>query len=109
LDDGWAVDEAAHVLGLSHTDSNQHVNSLFYPRAFEEAALRHLQRLGRSTEVLGRRVDVAFRRPSFAGEALRVLVRAHQQEGAVLCTGVFLGEGEDSVAGARVFIQLELR
>lgn len=109
LDDGFVLDEAPHVLGLTHTDSNQHVNSLFYPRAFEDAALRHLKRLGRSPELLGRKVDIAFRRPSFAGETLRVLLRAHRHGDDTVCTGVFLGEGEDSVAAGRVFVQLVLR
>jgi hypothetical protein len=108
LDDGFALDAAPLVLGLTHTDSNQHVNSLFYPRTFEEAALRHLKRLGRSTEVLGRRVDIAFRRPAFAGETLHILLRAHAVEGGVLCTGVFVSEGETSVDNARVYVQLLL-
>lgn len=109
LDDGFTLDDVPHVLGLTHTDSNQHVNSLFYPRAFEDAALRHLKRLGRSPELLGRHLDIAFRRPSFAGETLRVLLRAHRHGGDTVCTGVFLGEGEDSVAAGRVFVQLVLR
>jgi len=109
LDDGFVLDVAPHVLGLTHTDSNQHVNSLFYPRAFEDAALRHLARLGRSTEVLGRRVDIAFRKPAFAGEALRVLVRAHETPDGVLCTGGFVTDGEPSLDNARVFVALLLR
>ncbi len=109
LDDGLALDATPLVLGLTHTDSNQHVNSLVYPRAFEDAALRHLARLGRSTQVLGRRLDIAFRRPSFAGETLRVLLRAHRVGEDTVCTGVFLGEGEEDVAAARVFLHLTLR
>lgn len=107
LDDGFTLDEVPHVLGLTHTDSNQHVNSLFYPRTFEDAALRHLRRLGRPVEVLGRKVDIAFRRPSFAGETLRLLLRAYEVPGGTVCTGVFVGDGEAPEAG-RVFVQLFL-
>src|SRR5262249_18859354 len=32
LEEGFAPDEAPFVFGLAHTDSNQHVNSLVYPR-----------------------------------------------------------------------------
>ncbi|MEW5742479.1 MAG: acyl-CoA thioesterase [Myxococcota bacterium] len=107
LDSDFVRDEAPLVLGLTHTDSNQHVNSLLYPRCFEDAALRHLKRLGRSTEVLGRRMDIAFRRPSFAGETLHVHLRAYQAGNATVCTGFFVGEGE-APARARVYAQLAL-
>ncbi|MCC6333687.1 MAG: acyl-CoA thioesterase [Myxococcales bacterium] len=107
LGEDFVRDEVPLVLGLTHTDSNQHVNSLFYPRSFEDAALRHLKRLGRSTEVLGRRLDIAFRRPSFAGEVLHVHLRAYEVGRATVCTGVFVGEGEPP-ASARVYVQLSL-
>lgn len=107
LDEDFVRDEVPLVLGLTHTDSNQHVNSLFYPRSFEDAALRHLARLERSTHVLGRRVDIAFRRPSFAGETLHVYLRAYEAGHATVCTGFFVGAGE-SAANARVYVQLAL-
>jgi hypothetical protein len=56
---------------LVHTDSNQHVNSLVYPRLFEELATDLFD-----APVLARAFDVAFRKPCFAGE--RVLVRAQR-------------------------------
>jgi hypothetical protein len=77
LDAEPVPDEAATVFGLDHTDSNQHVNSLVYPRLFTEAALRRLHALGRPTPPpLVRGMDIAFRKPCFAGERARIATRA---------------------------------
>lgn len=108
LDATYTEDPVVYALGLTHTDSNQHVNSLVYPRLFEEAALRRLAALGRSTNVLARSLDIAFRRPSFAGEKLRIVLQAHEDGDRIVCTGVFLGEGETDVRRARVFVQMGL-
>lgn len=108
LDGGWVEDASPVVLGLGHTDSNQHVNSLFYPRTFEDYALRHLARHGRSTAVLARSIDIAFRRPSFAGESLRVRLRAYEAAGGCTCVGAFLGAEAQDVSRARVFVRLTL-
>ncbi|MEW6435397.1 MAG: hypothetical protein AB1730_28205 [Myxococcota bacterium] len=54
-------------------------------------------------------MDIAFRRPSLSGATLRVPLRAHRRGDDTVCAGVFLGEGEDSVAAGRVFGQLVLR
>lgn len=61
--------------GLVHTDSNQHVNSLVYPRVIEEAALRRLATLGRDFALLGSELELAFARPCFAGRSYRVWLR----------------------------------
>lgn len=51
-----------HRFGLLHTDSNQHVNSLVYPRLFEEAlALEEPERLADA-------VELRYRKPFFAGD-----------------------------------------
>ena len=42
LDGALTPDDTATVFGLDHTDSNQHVNSLVYPRLLVEATLRRL-------------------------------------------------------------------
>lgn len=68
---------APTVFSLGDTDSNQHVNSLVYPRIFEEAAVRRLHERGVSTRaLLMRGIDIAFRKPCFAGDAMRIVVRA---------------------------------
>jgi hypothetical protein len=69
------------VFGVFHTDGNMHVNSLAYLRVLEEAALRRLVELGRGSRVLGRRVDIAYRKPCFAGQTMRVVQQAFEAEG----------------------------
>lgn len=50
-----------HRFGLMHTDSNQHVNSLVYPRLFEEALAES------EPERLAEAVELRYRKPFFAG------------------------------------------
>jgi hypothetical protein len=88
------------VFGVVHTDSNQHVNSLAYVRMFEEAALRRLATLGRSTRVLGREMEIAYRRPCFAGEALRVVAWAYETEGKPGVVAMLVSE-PDAAARAK--------
>jgi hypothetical protein len=104
LDPDFVVDPHPLALGVMHTDSNQHVNSLVYPRLFEEAALRRFAVLGKSTTVLARSIDIAYRRPSFAGDTLRIFVRAFENA----ATGYFFGSNDDmtDVKKARAFVQM---
>lgn len=104
IDGEYIEDPVRFALGVMHTDSNQHVNSLVYPRIFEEAALRRFRALGRPTTVLARSIDIAYRRPSFAGDALRIFVRAYEN----VATGYFFGETDDTsdIKKARAFIQM---
>jgi hypothetical protein len=64
--------------------------------------------LGRSTAVLARKLEIAFRRPSFAGETLRVAARLFEgDDGKSVVTGVFYGEGDlNDPARARVFARM---
>jgi hypothetical protein len=109
LSDAPLIDEVPLVLGVMHTDSNQHVNSQYYPRAFEEASLRALAKLGRSTEVLARAVAITFRKPTFAGETLRVACRLYDTPTGLVALGSFLGPESTDPAKGRVFVQLTLR
>ncbi len=81
LEPAMRVDPVPVTFGLMHTDSNRHVNSLVYLRVFEEAALRRFATLGRSAAVLGRTIDIAYRRPCFAGQTMRVVQQAFELEG----------------------------
>jgi hypothetical protein len=103
LDDALVLDPVPFAVGLVHTDSNQHVNSLVYPRLFEEAALRRLAAHGRSTALLGRAVDIHYRKPFFAGQKIRTALRLWATaDGGVCAAGVFLadsGDGSDPLAG----------
>jgi hypothetical protein len=65
------------VFGLTHTDSNRHVNSLVYPSLFEEMALERLHEHGVATgELQLRELEVAYRKPCFAGERVEVTLQA---------------------------------
>jgi hypothetical protein len=79
LEPAMRLDAAPVTFGLVHTDSNMHVNSLAYLRAFEEAALRRFLAIGRGTLWLGRSVDIMYRKPCFAGESMRVYQRVFEQ------------------------------
>ncbi len=68
LDGGRTPEPTSLTFGVAHTDSNQHVNSLVYPRIFEEAVLARLARMGRSTNVLLRGVELMYRKPCFVGD-----------------------------------------
>ena len=92
LDARLVPDDSPAVFGMMHTDGNQHVNSLVYPRLFEEAVLRRLSVLGRPADVLGKQLDVRYRKPCFAGERLRVWSRLFMQEGSLAAVGVLLPE-----------------
>jgi hypothetical protein len=73
------VSAGEHVFGLMHTDSNQHVNSLVYPRLFEEAAVRTLADRNdiRSPEtLLARAVELRYRKPFFTGERAAIQLNA---------------------------------
>jgi hypothetical protein len=109
LEPALALDPAPVALGLTHTDSNQHANSLVYPRLFEDAALRRLASLGLTTDRLAQKLAVTYRRPSFAGERLSILLRAFEHGPALVCVGAFLGDGERDVARARVYVQMTFR
>jgi hypothetical protein len=59
------------AFGVMHTDSNQHVNSLVYPRVFEERVAGRLDD-DRRKRLLARAVEMRWRKPFFAGERARV-------------------------------------
>jgi hypothetical protein len=59
--------DAPVTFGVMHTDSNHHVNSLVYPRLFEEAAVR--DQPGRP---LARHYEIVWRKPFFAGDEARI-------------------------------------
>jgi hypothetical protein len=107
LGDALRDDGTSLRFGASHTDSNQHVNSLVYPRLFEDAALRRFAALGKSTQVRAREAVLAYRKPSFAGDGLRVLLQAFTAEdGSLGCIGAFVAEDDPSPERARVYVRM---
>jgi acyl-CoA thioesterase FadM len=105
LGDAIRVDTTPVVFGITHTDSNQHVNSLVYPRLFEDAALRRFASLGKSSAVLARSIEIGFRKPCFAGETMRIALRAYALGDKLGAYGVFVTEkdaaSESALASAR--------
>ncbi len=92
LDSELQLDPAPVVFGLDHCDSNQHVNSLVYPRLFAEAALRRLQQRGQRTAVLARYQETAYRKPCFAGQRLRWALRCFTTQEHVGAVGALIEE-----------------
>ncbi len=113
IDPAFVRGETPLALGLMHTDANQHVNSLVYPRLFEEAVLRRLAALGRPLVLRARSLEIGYRRPSFVGDVLRVDTRlyerpAHDGQPAQLhALGVFTEMNKEAESG-RVFVRLVL-
>ncbi len=105
LDDSLRVDPTPIVFGITHTDSNQHVNSLVYPRLFEDAALRRFASLGKSSAVLARAIEIGFRKPCFAGETMRIALRAYALGEKIGAVGIYVSEkdaaSEATLATAR--------
>lgn len=82
------------AFGMVHTDSNQHVNSLVYPRLFEEAALARFATLGADPgQRLARFCEIAYRKPCFAGDRMDVPLLAYRHGERLGAIGAFVGAG----------------
>ena len=94
-------------LGLRDTDSNQHINSLVYPRLYEEATLQseHLP-----ADLLVREIELAFRRPVFAGDTITVQGHTWALEGGYWAQGsVTLPDGSPSETATKPCCVARLR
>lgn len=92
--DELSPDPASYVFTLDQTDSNQHVNSLVYIRIFHDAINRRLAATGRPLQrARSRSVDIAYRKPSFAGDSVRIQLRLFELGGTLGAAG--LVEGTD--------------
>ncbi len=80
--------ERTVLFGLTHTDSNQHVNSLVYPRLFEELALEAWD----DGQLLLRDLHIAWRKPCFAGERVRFTVQRATRGGRRGVVGTVTGD-----------------
>lgn len=87
------------TFGLMHTDSNQHVNSLVYPRLFEEAVVKKLAEGGRrgSERLVVRALEMRWRKPFFTGERARIDARIDEPPAGsryrLGASGAFSGAG----------------
>jgi hypothetical protein len=101
IDEAFALDPCPIVFGVGHTDSNQHVNSLIYPRLIEEAALRRFHALGLPTTVFARFVDLRFRKPCFAGDRMRLMIRAYRHGDELGVVAALITAGEAIAVGPK--------
>lgn len=85
--DNLAPDRVDHCLTLDQTDSNQHVNSLVYVRIFLDATQRRLPEL----RVRAKAIDIAYRKPSFAGDRVRPQLRLFERSGDIGAAGFIEG------------------
>ncbi len=93
------LDELAPVPGeivftLDHTDSNQHVNSLVYIQVFLDALYQRIATTDRSVKLRSREVDIAYRKPCFAGDRVRAHLRLFEHEGTLGGAG-FIATDDD--------------
>jgi hypothetical protein len=105
--DELAPDPAEVAFTLDQTDSNQHINSLVYIRIFLDAAARRLAAGGHALKVLTRDVDIAYRKPCFAGDRVRVHLRLFEDGGAVGAAGIIAAPGEE--ARPRCYVRMLAR
>ncbi|MBS2020463.1 MAG: hypothetical protein JST00_46835 [Deltaproteobacteria bacterium] len=72
------------VFGMMHTDSNQHVNSLVYPRVFEEHVVKKLATTGHpgAKTMLMRALELRYRKPFFAGDRATIAMRMEPAAGS---------------------------
>ena len=90
--DELAPDPTEYCFTLDHTDSNQHVNSLTYIRIFLDAVHRRFAATGKSGKLRTRAVDIAYRKPSFAGDRVRISLRLWQLGEDLGAAGVISGD-----------------
>jgi hypothetical protein len=95
------------VFGLGHTDSNQHVNSLVYPALLEEAALRAFATEGAAVRFADF-AELRFRKPFFAGERCRLVLRPYERGPALGAVARFVAPDDDRAGRAHAYARLEL-
>lgn len=93
LDAVFRADAAPWVFGMTHTDHNQHVNSLVYASLFEDAALRRLAEHGVDTRLHAASIELVYRKPCFAGERVVCQLRAFERDGEHGAVGYVGSEG----------------
>lgn len=91
---------APFVFGLTHTDSNQHVNSLVYPRVFEEALLQRIVELEHddmpTAPIQATFFEVAWRKPFFAGQIAEINVEPFIQNQQIGAVGTLFPKGANA-------------
>ena len=101
--DELSLDPVDIVFTLDQTDANQHVNSLVYIRTFLDAAQRRFAASGRSLKLRSKAVDIAYRKPCFAGERVHVELRQFALGDGLGAAGVISGDDDKPRCYVRVF------
>jgi hypothetical protein len=102
--DELAVDPLEVPFTLDHTDANQHVNSLIYVRLFLDATHRRLAIAGQPLTLRSHAIDIAYRKPSFAGDRVRSVLRLFRAGASIGAAGHI--EGTD--ARVRCYVRVLL-
>ncbi len=100
--DELAPDTVDTVFTYDQTDANQHVNSLVYIRTFLDAAQRRIAASGRSMKLRSKAVDIAYRKPCFAGDRVTSQLRLFSLGDAIGAAGVMVGDDAKPRCYARV-------
>ncbi|MBL0216672.1 MAG: hypothetical protein IPQ07_22660 [Myxococcales bacterium] len=90
--DELAPDAVHTVFSLDQTDANQHVNSLVYIRTFLDATQRRIAATGRALKLRSKAVDIAYRKPCFAGDRVIPELRLFTLDDAIGAAGVINGD-----------------
>ncbi|HEU0035998.1 MAG TPA: hypothetical protein VFQ53_35545 [Kofleriaceae bacterium] len=102
--DELAPDPTEVAFTLDQTDSNQHVNSLVYIRVFLEAVQRRLAAGGHPLKLRSRAVDIAYRKPCFAGDRARAHVRLFGDGQTLGAAGHIVGTDDKPRCYVRVLL-----
>ncbi|MBA3464956.1 MAG: hypothetical protein H0T46_33790 [Deltaproteobacteria bacterium] len=100
--DDLSIDPVDIVFSLDQTDANQHVNSLVYIRTFLDAAQRRLAASGRPLKLRSKAVDIAYRKPCFAGERVHIELRQFSLGECLGAAGVISGDDDKPRCYVRV-------
>ena len=100
--DELARDVVDVTFTLDQTDANQHVNSLVYIRTFLDAAQRRIAGTGRSMKLRSTAVDIAYRKPCFAGDRVHSELRLFSLGEAIGAAGLIAGDDGKPRCYARV-------
>lgn len=110
IETAFSLDAAPIVFGTDRTDSNQHVNSLVYPRIFIDALLRRLWDLGHRVPLRAEALEIAYRKPSFSGERMHIMLRVFADGEKLGAAIVLISEADSTqpieVAKPRVFARI---
>ena len=94
LDQELHADPSPWVFGLVHSYNNQHVNSLVYPRLFEDAALRRFGERGQDLRMLGSKLEIVYRKPCFVGDRVWCSLQTYvDARGVKTAVGIVAPEG----------------